>query len=290
MGNRRVSSWLNSPIPGPPGCRGAIRRWDQDLYDTDARVYKTEADWPFEARGQTQGIGHRTRGSAILAELKNIVRARPNSGALTSSHPLRHLLMRWSQEFGALTSSHPLRHLVMRWSLGVVLFWFAAQQLYDPGDWTHFVPAFLADAGLPERALIRLHGLLLLCSAAGLLAGTAVRQAAGLAAFILLQIIVALAVEGGEGNVIARDVGLLGLALALVFDPTQASARELPGILDSLAPFRLPLANQPIVVAHERSSEVDFQPAAAAHNGHHPESSPNAGWSVGWPERKVRRR
>jgi hypothetical protein len=187
------------------------------------------------------------------------------------------------------TLSHPLRHLLMRGSLGVVLAWFAAQQLYDPGDWTHFVPAFLADAGLPETALIRLHGLLLLVSAVGLLAGTAVREAAGLAAFILAQIIAALAIEGGEGNVIARDVGLLGLALALVFDPTQASARELPGILDSLAPSRLPLAGQPIVKAQEPSSKVDFQPAAASHNGKHAESAP-LGWSVGWPERKVRRR
>jgi hypothetical protein len=223
-----------------------------------------------------------------LAELKNIVHARPKLEALTSGHPLRHLLMRWSREFGALTSSHPLRHLLMRWSLGVVLAWFAAQQLYNPGDWTHFVPAFLADAGLPETALIRLHGLLLLVSGLGLLAGTAVRQAAGLAAFILVQIIAALAIDGGEGNLIARDVGLLGLALALVFDPTQASARELPGILDSFAPFRLPLANQPSVEAQEPSSEVDFQPAGGAHNGQHPESA-RPGWSVGWPERKVRR-
>jgi hypothetical protein len=185
--------------------------------------------------------------------------------------------------------SHPLRHLLMRGSLGLVLAWFAAQQLYDPGDWIHFVPAFLADAGLPETGLIRLHGFLLLVSAVGLLAGTAVRQASGLAAFILAQIIAALALEGGEGNLIARDVGLLGLALALVFDPTQASARELPAILDSFAPFRLSLAGQPVVQAQEPSSEVDFQPAAAAHNGQHPESAP-PGWSVGWPERKVRRR
>jgi hypothetical protein len=185
--------------------------------------------------------------------------------------------------------SHPLRHLLMRGSLGLVLAWFAAQQLYDPGDWTHFVPAFLADAGLPETALIRLHGLLLLVSAVGLLAGTAVRQAAGLAAFILAQIIAALAIEGGEGNLIARDIGLLGLALALVFDPTQASARELPGILDSFAPSRLPLASQPIVDAQDPSSEVDFRSASAAHNGQHPESG-RPGWSVGWPERKARRR
>jgi uncharacterized membrane protein YphA (DoxX/SURF4 family) len=178
----------------------------------------------------------------------------------------------------------------MRWSLGVVLAWFAAQQLYDPGDWTHFVPVFLADAGLPETALIRLHGLLLLVSGLGLLAGTLVRQAAGLAAFILVQIIAALAIDGGEGNLIARDVGLLGLALALVFDPTQASARELPGILDRFAPLRLPLAGQQVVEEHESSGEVDFRPAAATHNGRHPESAPDAGWSVGWPERKVRRR
>jgi hypothetical protein len=188
------------------------------------------------------------------------------------------------------TLSHPLRHLVMRWSLGVVLAWFAVQQLYNPGDWTHFVPGFLVDAGLPETALVRLHGLLLSCSAAGLLAGTAVRQAAGLAAFILAQIIFALAIEGGEGNLIARDVGLLGLALALVFDPTQASARELPVILDGFGPLRLPLADQPIVEAHEPSNEVEYRPAAAAHNGHNSENAPAAGWSAGWPERKVRRR
>jgi hypothetical protein len=180
--------------------------------------------------------------------------------------------------------------MLMRWSLGVVLAWFAAQQLSDPGDWTHFVPGFLADAGLPETALIRLHGLLLSISALGLLAGTLARQAAGLAAFILVQIIAALAIDGGEGNLIARDVGLLGLALALVFDPTQTSARELPGILDRFATLRLPLARQQIVEEHESSGEVEFRPAVAPHNGQHPESSPATGWSAGWPERKVRRR
>jgi uncharacterized membrane protein YphA (DoxX/SURF4 family) len=225
-----------------------------------------------------------------LAELKNIVHARPNLGALSSGHPLRHLLMRWSQEFGVLTSSHSLRHMLMRWSLGVVLAWFAVQQLYNPGDWAHFVPAFLADAGLPETALIRLHGLLLLTSGLGLLAGTLVRPAAGLASFILVQIIFALAVEGGEVNLIARDVGLLGLALALVFDPTQASARELPGILDRFAPLQVPLAGQQVVEEQESSGEVEFRPAVAPHNGQHPESSPATGWSAGWPERKVRRR
>jgi uncharacterized membrane protein YphA (DoxX/SURF4 family) len=110
---------------------------------------------------------------------------------------------------------HLVRHLVMRWSLGAVLAWFAMQQLSDPEAWTHFVPSFIREVSwLPEATLIRLHGSLLLLASVGLLAGIHVRVAAGLAAIILVQIIAALSINGGQANVVARDLGLLGLALA----------------------------------------------------------------------------
>jgi hypothetical protein len=98
---------------------------------------------------------------------------------------------------------HLVRRFVMRWSLGVVFAWFAAQQLYDPDGWVNFVPSFMQGvAGLPEATLIRLHGSLLLLAAVGLIARAGVRLAAGLAATILVQIIGALVLNGGEANLV----------------------------------------------------------------------------------------
>jgi uncharacterized membrane protein YphA (DoxX/SURF4 family) len=162
---------------------------------------------------------------------------------------------------------HLFRHLVMRWSLGALLAWFAVQQLYDPDAWTHFVPSFIPDvAGPPEATLIRLHGSLLLLASVGLLAGICVRLAAGLAAAILVQIIAALSINGGEANLVARDVGLLGLALGLVFDPTRALACELSGRLVALPTFRRrSRVLQPMVDYATKVASAGF--AAGAHAG-----------------------
>jgi hypothetical protein len=143
---------------------------------------------------------------------------------------------------------HLRRHLIMRWSLGLVFAWFAAQQLYDPDAWVDFVPSFMQGVvTLSAPMLIRLHGTLLLVASVGLLAGAGVRLAAGLGAFILLQIIAALAING-EANLVARDIGLLGLALGLVFDLMPASAHEHPSVSINLPrPRRHPLSFHPMV-------------------------------------------
>jgi len=160
---------------------------------------------------------------------------------------------------------HFLRHLVMFWSLGVVFAWFAAQQLHNPDAWVHFVPSFIQGlAILPESMLIRLHGTLLLVASAGLLAGVGVRIAAGLGAFILVQIIAALAISGGEANLIARDVGLLGLALGLVFDPTPTSGHVLPSFLTSLPFSRRQTYAPPSIPAYSGNGAI-FSHATRAH-------------------------
>jgi hypothetical protein len=161
-------------------------------------------------------------------------------------------------------SCHLIRHLVMRGSLGTVLAWFAAQQLSDPDGWVHFVPSFMQGvAGLPEPMLIRLHGTLLLVASVGLLSGTRVRLAAGLAAFILVQIIAALAINGGEANLVARDVGLLGLALGLAFDPTRSSARETSSTLVSLPPSPQQALAPPPMVAHLANGAAAYAASGA---------------------------
>jgi hypothetical protein len=59
-------------------------------------------------------------------------------------------------------------------------------------------------------------------SALGVLSGYWERLAAMLCAGLLVEIIVALAWMGGDNNLIIRDVGLLGLALSLVVEPTKS--------------------------------------------------------------------
>jgi uncharacterized membrane protein YphA (DoxX/SURF4 family) len=152
-----------------------------------------------------------------------------------------------------------IRQLVMRCSLGLVLAWFAVQQVYDPSDWVHFVPSFMqGPAGVPEELLIRLHGTLLLVASAGLLTGAWARQAAGLAAVLLVQIIAALVISGGEGGLVARDVGLVGLALAVVLDPLRP-ARELPAVPVSEPPLRQQVRGRlPIAARSANGSEAAY--------------------------------
>lgn len=118
---------------------------------------------------------------------------------------------------------HICRHLVMRLSLAGVFVWFGAQQLYDPLDWTEFVPSFVSDRfGIGDAPLVRLHGFLLVVASVGLISGLYVSAASILGVVLLSQIIFGLVVENGDENLIARDLALFGLAIGLALDPTRA--------------------------------------------------------------------
>ncbi|GAA1957982.1 hypothetical protein GCM10009798_16890 [Nocardioides panacihumi] len=108
---------------------------------------------------------------------------------------------------------------VSRLLLGLVLGWFGYHELVHPTLWTGYVPV-VSGATLPVL-LVLAHGWILLLLAVALVAGIMVRAAAGVAALLLLQIVISLTMSNGLSDLVLRDVGVLGLAVCL-----SASSRQ----------------------------------------------------------------
>ena len=104
--------------------------------------------------------------------------------------------------------------------LGVVLAWFGYHELVQPAQWTGYVPG-VHTASSFAILLVLAHGWLLLVLSVALIAGIAYRLAAGLAALLLLQIIVWLTISAGLSDLTLRDVGVLGLACCLMGSSEQ---------------------------------------------------------------------
>lgn len=97
--------------------------------------------------------------------------------------------------------------------LGLVLLWFGYHELVLPGEWTGYVPVASASSS-PAIIMVLAHGWVLLVLAAALLAGIMPRAAAAIAAVLLLEIVISLAVTGVSDTTL-RDAGVLGLAVCL---------------------------------------------------------------------------
>jgi uncharacterized membrane protein YphA (DoxX/SURF4 family) len=104
--------------------------------------------------------------------------------------------------------------------LGLVLAWFGYHELVQPALWTGYVPVLSATSTVATLAVLA-HGWLLLVLAAALIAGVAIRVAAGIAALLLLEIVISLTVTGGLSDLTMRDVGVLGLAVLLASGTRQ---------------------------------------------------------------------
>ena len=98
--------------------------------------------------------------------------------------------------------------------LGLVLAWFGYHELVQPALWTGYVPLVHAQSAF-AIVLVLAHGWLLLMLAVALVAGIMPRAAAAIAALLLLEIVISLTVTGGLSDLTLRDVGVLGLAIAL---------------------------------------------------------------------------
>jgi uncharacterized membrane protein YphA (DoxX/SURF4 family) len=98
--------------------------------------------------------------------------------------------------------------------LGLVLAWFGYHELVQPTLWTGYVPLIRPQSAL-AIVLVLAHGWLLLVLAAALVAGILARIAAAVVAILLLEIVISLTVTAGLSDLTLRDVGVLGLAIAL---------------------------------------------------------------------------
>lgn len=120
-------------------------------------------------------------------------------------------LLRRVEQFGAITDAWA--PTVARLLLGCVLLWFGYHELVTPGLWTGYVPVLSATSSAAE-VLVLAHGWTLLVLAVALLVGVAPRVAGAVAAVLLLEIVISLGVTG-LSDLVLRDVGVLGLSVAV---------------------------------------------------------------------------
>jgi hypothetical protein len=104
--------------------------------------------------------------------------------------------------------------------LGLVLAWFGYHELVQPALWTGYLP-LVHSSSTAAVILVLAHGWVLLVLAVALIAGIAVRAAAGLTALLLAQIVIWLTMTAGLSDLTLRDVGVLGLALCIAGSTEQ---------------------------------------------------------------------
>jgi uncharacterized membrane protein YphA (DoxX/SURF4 family) len=109
---------------------------------------------------------------------------------------------------------------MVRMILGLVFLWFGVQELLQPRLWTGYVPLASSDSGI-ALGLVLIHGGLLWLLATALILGIAPRAAALLGALALAEIILSIAFVHGLNDIVARDLGVLGLALAVLSSDRQ---------------------------------------------------------------------
>lgn len=108
---------------------------------------------------------------------------------------------------------------IARVCLGLVCLWFGLSELTQPQLWTGYVPIIPATTGVAV-VLVLLHGGLLFVLGVALAVGIAPRTAALIVGLLLMEIIIDLSVGHGINDIAVRDLGVLGLALA-VFGSAQ---------------------------------------------------------------------
>ncbi|MGP8249736.1 MAG: hypothetical protein ACLQNU_07300 [Candidatus Dormibacteria bacterium] len=107
-----------------------------------------------------------------------------------------------------------------RLALGLVLLWFGVHELVQPSPWTGYVPVISQTSQL-ALIMVLLHGWLLSVLGTALILGVAPQLAAGVSALLLLEIVLSLSLTGGVSDIVARDLGVFGLAVAVFASDRQ---------------------------------------------------------------------
>lgn len=118
----------------------------------------------------------------------------------------------WSTQAWAPTAA--------RVTLGLVLLWFGVHELVQPSLWTGYVPLIPQTSKL-AIGLVLFHGWMLSVLGVALVLGVAPRLAAAASALLLTEIVISLTLTGGLSDIVARDFGVLGLALAVLATAEQ---------------------------------------------------------------------
>lgn len=114
--------------------------------------------------------------------------------------------------------------LIMRVSLGFVFLWFGINEIIDPRYWSGYVPQMARELlPIPILPFVQGHGLVLVILGACLLIKFQLKHVGALAILVLLSIIGGLISMNGFDEIVVRDIGLLGLALAIWFHAIKDS-------------------------------------------------------------------
>lgn len=99
--------------------------------------------------------------------------------------------------------------------LGFVVIWFGLNEVRNPEAWAIYVPGFLQGMSM-VNTLVLVHGVILILSGVALIFNFYRRLAAIVLALMLLDIVATLWLGSGLDEITVRDIGLLGMALALI--------------------------------------------------------------------------
>jgi hypothetical protein len=111
----------------------------------------------------------------------------------------------------------PWRALLARVALAGVLLYFGVGELWNPAQWTGYIPAPLHF--LPAIPLLLAHGYVLFAVGGMLLLGAWTRPMTWLSVAMLASIVLGLMVNGGGTSLYVRDLGLTALAVTLALEP-----------------------------------------------------------------------
>lgn len=103
---------------------------------------------------------------------------------------------------------------VLSFFLAFVVIWFGYNEVTNPEQWVAFVPSFLG-GGDTTQYLVVAHGIILILSGLSLIFSFHRRKAALVVLLMLAGIVFTLLSVSGLDEIAVRDIGLLGMALAL---------------------------------------------------------------------------
>lgn len=117
--------------------------------------------------------------------------------------------------------------LVMRLSLAFVFGWFGISEILNPVYFNGYLPLFAAS--LPffnSNLFIQTHGAILTLLSLCLIFKFHLRLTGILNILVLMQIIISLLLISGFNEIVARDIGLFGLALSVWLYETKIQNKE----------------------------------------------------------------
>ncbi len=120
----------------------------------------------------------------------------------------------------ALDSKWLSQQSIIAYTLGFVVIWFGVNELLYPIEWIGFLPLFIGTGKLAS-ALLAIHGVILVAAGLMLIFNFYRRLAALVLALTLAEIVIDLMLQSIPYDVIVRDIGLLGMAVALLCKPAS---------------------------------------------------------------------